>query len=55
MGHNITQTKLIMTGILLFAVVLITAYLQPLLHLNTLLALAICLADTIVCAMIIFG
>jgi len=55
MGHEITQGRLLFAGILLFAVVTITAYLQSILHFNTYLALAICLADTVVSMVIVFG
>jgi hypothetical protein len=55
MGQQITQTRVIVAGIFLFAVVIITAYLQSVLHFNTYLALAICVADTIGAMVIIFG
>ena len=44
-----------MSYLLLFVVVIITAYLQSVYHFNTYLALTICLVDTIVCATVLFS
>jgi hypothetical protein len=49
------RTRLILTSIFLFAVVISTSYLQSILHFNTYLALAICLIDTIASAAILFS
>ncbi len=54
MGQLRTQTRLVIAGIVLFGIVTITACLQPILHLNTYLALAICMIDTIVVALFLF-
>jgi vacuolar-type H+-ATPase subunit I/STV1 len=50
-----TKMRVVVSYLLLFGVVLITAYLQSVFHFNTYLALAICLVDTIGCAMFVFG
>ncbi len=48
------RKRVILVGILLFAVVTTMAYLQSIYHFNTYLALTLCLADTIVCARLLF-
>lgn len=48
------RNRVILVSLLLFGVVTVTAYLQSIYHFNTYLALAICLADTIICARLLF-
>ncbi len=55
MRHTDVGTRLWIAYAFLFGVVIITAYLQSVLHFDTYLALAICLADTIIAAVMLFG
>lgn len=55
MKHLHTRTRLLLVGILLFAVVICTSYLQTVFHFDTYLALTICLLDTIIAAMLLLG
>lgn len=49
------QPRLIIVIVFLFAVVIGTAYFQTIFHFNTYLALAICLLDTILSALLLFA
>ena len=53
--RQIGRTRLVLTSIFLFTIVISTAYLQSILHFNTYLALAICMVDTIVSAALLFS
>ncbi len=48
------RNRVILVGILLFGVVTVTAYLQSIYHFNTYLALAICMADTLIAIKLLF-
>jgi hypothetical protein len=50
-----TLSRIITASIILFAIVFITAYLQTIYHFNTYVALAVCLLDTILAAVIIIN
>lgn len=49
------STRLFLATTFLLVVLLGTAYLQTILHFHTYLALAICLADTIIASAILFS
>lgn len=55
MEPSTVRTRLMLASATLFGVMLITAYLQSVLHFDTYLALAICMVDTVVAAMILFN
>ena len=48
-----TVSRIITAGIILLAIVCVTAYLQTIYHFNTYVALGVCLLDTILAAVII--
>jgi len=49
-----TRTRIVLCYLMLFGVVLITAYLQSVFQFSTYLALAICMIDTIVSVTFLF-
>jgi hypothetical protein len=54
MNQPPTQARIVLSYVMLFGVVLITAYLQSVFHFNTYLALAICAVDTIASVTFLF-
>ncbi len=55
MGQLSVRARVMLASIFMLVVLVSTAYLQTIFHFNTYLALAICLADTVVSATILFS